>query len=134
MSPQPKAPENDAGRAARQQYLEQAQKVVGEPELDYPTLYQRFAGNDWAAIKLDDAVAIAALSAGNSPKEVVGILHQSPYLQYQVHENKVPLPPMSQYAKSTVIKAIRQLEKSQASQAQSSQVSQRQPKADLEME
>lgn len=116
MAAKPKEPENAAGKQARQQYLEQARRVVGEANLDYAALYQRFAQNDWAAIKLDDTVALAALKAGYSPKEVVGILHQSPYLQHQVHSNRVPLAPMSQYVRSTVMKAVQRLEKSQSGQ------------------
>ncbi|MDJ0707456.1 MAG: hypothetical protein QNJ46_29630 [Leptolyngbyaceae cyanobacterium MO_188.B28] len=109
----PKDPENEVGREARQQYLAQAQMVIGEADLDYAVLYQRFAENDWAAIKLDEAIARYALRAGYPPKQVVGLLHQSPYLQHQVHINRVPLAPMSQYVRSTVMKAMQQLEKSQ---------------------
>ena len=110
---QPKEPEHEMGRQARQQYLAQARQVIGEAELDYSTLYQRFAENDWAAIKLDEAIARTALKAGYAPNQVVGLLHQSPYLQHQVHANQVPLAPMSQYVRSTVMKAMQQLEKSQ---------------------
>jgi hypothetical protein len=63
MAAKPKEPENAAGQQARQHYLEQARRVVGEANLDYAALYQRFAQNDWAAIKLDDSVALAALKA-----------------------------------------------------------------------
>lgn len=110
---QPKEPENEMGRQARQQYLAQARKVIGEAEVDYSVLYRRFAENDWAAIKLDEAIARTALKSGYTPKQVVGLLHQSPYLQHQVHANQVPLAPMSQYVRSTVMKAMQQLEKSQ---------------------
>jgi hypothetical protein len=75
-----KEPENEAGKQARQQYLEHAQKITGDASLDYNTLYQRFAQNDWAAIKL--------------------------------HGNKVPLAPMSQYVRSTVMKAVQKTERS----------------------
>lgn len=120
---QPKEPDNEVGRQARQQYLEQARKVVGEAELDYTTLYQRFAENDWAAIKLDDAIALSLLRTGHSPKAVAGILHQSPYLQHQVHANRVPLAPMSQYVRSTVMKAMQQVERSQLGMQQVQQPS-----------
>jgi hypothetical protein len=106
---EPKKPSNEAGKAARQQYLDLAKRVTGEANLDYETLYQRFAENDWAAVKLDDAVALLSLKAGNSPKQTVGILHQSPYLQHQVHHRNVPLAPMSQYVRATVLKGIQQL-------------------------
>ena len=105
----PKEPESEVGRKARQAYLQFAQRVIGESTLDYPTLYRRFAENDWAAIKLDDAVAEAVLRAGFSPKSAVGILHQGPYLQFQVHHNKVPLAPMSQYVRSTVLTAMQKV-------------------------
>ena len=116
MTLTPKTPETEAGKEARQQYLTLARQVIGEAQLDYNTLYQRFAENDWAAIKLDDAVALKALKAGHSPKTVVGMLHQSPYIQHQVHQNKVPLAPMSQYVRSTVIKVMQHWTQSQASQ------------------
>jgi hypothetical protein len=106
---EPKKPSNAAGQAARQQYLDLAKRVTGEANLDYETLYQRFAENDWAAVKLDDAVASLSLKAGNSPQQTVGILHQSPYLQHQVHHRNVPLAPMSQYVRSTVLKSVQQL-------------------------
>ena len=129
----PKEPENEVGRQARQQYLAQARRVIGEAELDYSGLYRRFAENDWAAIKLDEAIARIALKSGYAPKQVVGLLHQSPYLQHQVHINHVPLAPMSQYVRSTVIKAMQQLEKSQLFE-QKSQSRFRQPNSGWELE
>ena len=99
----PKEPANECGVLARQKYLELARRVIGEPQIEYGVLYQRFAENDWAAVKLDEAVALKGLIVGHSPKVVSGILHQSPYLQYHVHQNKVPLAPMSQYVRSCKI-------------------------------
>ena len=116
MSLEPKKPSNEAGKAARQQYLDLAKRVTGEANLDYNTLYQRFAENDWAAVKLDDAVASLSLRSGNSPKQTVGILHQSPYLQHQVHQRNVPLAPMSQYVRSTVLKTVQQQKQAQSQQ------------------
>ena len=113
----PKEPENERGVLARQQYLELARVVIGEPQIDYGTLYERFAQNDWAAVKLDEAVALKGLTTGHSPKAVVRILHQSPYMQHQVHQNKVPLAPMSQYVRSTVMKLWQQV-KTTTSQGQ----------------
>jgi hypothetical protein len=132
MPLKPKEPSNEAGKQARQQYLEHAQKITGDAGLDYNTLYQRFAQNDWAAIKLDDAIALAALKSGHSPKEVVGILHQSPYLQYQVHGNKVPLAPMSQYVRSTVMKAVQKTERSPSQQKAPEHSTQQKPGVELE--
>lgn len=112
----PQTPETEAGQQARQRYLTLAREVIGEDDLDYTRLYQQFAANDWAAIKLDDAVALQALQAGYTPKEVAGLLHQSPYIQHQVHHNRVPVAPMTQYAKGTVIKMLQQLKVSQSAQ------------------
>ncbi|MEO1637041.1 MAG: hypothetical protein AAFS04_18385 [Cyanobacteria bacterium J06631_9] len=123
MSLKPKQPSNESGKAARQQYLDLAKRVTGEANLDYDTLYQRFAENDWAAVKLDDAVASLSLKAGNSPKQTVGILHQSPYLQHQVHQQNVPLAPMSQYVRSTVLKTVQQQKQVQSQQRSASRSS-----------
>ena len=125
----PKEPESEVGRKARQAYLQFAQRVIGESTLDYPTLYRRFAENDWAAIKLDDAVAEAVLRARFSPKSAVGILHQGPYLQFQVHHNKVPLAPMSQYVRSTVLTAMQKVGIKASGQGLSAQ-----RRSDLELE
>jgi hypothetical protein len=121
MALTPKQPSNEAGKAARQQYLDLAKRVTGEPNLDYDRLYQRFAENDWAAVKLDDAVTSLSLKSGNSPKQTVGILHQSPYLQYQVHHRNVPLAPMSQYVRSTVLKTVQQQKQGQSQKRSTSQ-------------
>ena len=123
MSLEPKTPSNESGKVARQQYLDLAKRVTGEANLDYDTLYQRFAENDWAAVKLDDAVASLSLRVGNSPKQTVGILHQSPYLQHQVHRRNVPLAPMSQYVCSTVLKTFQQQKQAQSQQRSTSRSS-----------
>ena len=123
MTLKPKQPSNESGKAARQQYLDLAKHVTGEANLDYVTLYQRFAENDWAAVKLDDAVASLSLRFGNSPKQTVGILHQSPYLQHQVHHCNVPLAPMSQYVRSTVLKTVQRQKQAQSQQRSSLQSS-----------
>ncbi len=106
MTLSPKEPEKLAGQEARQTYLVFARAVIGETSVDYPTLYQRFAPNDWAAIKLDDGVALAALKSGYAAKDVVGFLHQSPYVQHQIHVGQIPVATMTQYAKATVQKAL----------------------------
>ncbi|MEM8805123.1 MAG: hypothetical protein AAGF01_03640 [Cyanobacteria bacterium P01_G01_bin.38] len=115
----PKEPEKEAGQKARQAYLAIAQQVIGESALDYTTLYQRFAQNDWAAIKLDDSVAAAALKQGHSPKETALILHQGPYMQYQVHHQKAPVPAMRQYIKVTVMQAVQRMRKTRTAQVKS---------------
>jgi hypothetical protein len=112
----PKEPEKPAGREARQTYLVFARGVIGETAVDYTTLYQRFAPNDWAAIKLDDGVALAALKSGYAAKDIVGFLHQSPYVQHQIHVGQVPVATMTQYAKATVQKALQVLGQTQGIQ------------------
>jgi hypothetical protein len=126
----PKEPEKLAGQEARQTYLVFARAVIGETNVDYATLYQRFAHNDWAAIKLDDGVALAALKSGYSAKDVVGFLHQSPYVQHQIHVGQVPVATMTQYAKSTVQKALQALSQTQGIQNSpgTGAVTQRQPR------
>jgi hypothetical protein len=133
MALTPKTPETDTGIEARQQYLALAREIIGDPSMDYTTLYQRFAENDWAAIKLDDEVAQRALKGGQAPKTVVGILYQSPYMQHQVHHNRVPIPPMHQYARSTVWMAMQKTGIGIKGKGQG-QVQPRQRQVDLEME
>ncbi|MDJ0705759.1 MAG: hypothetical protein QNJ46_21035 [Leptolyngbyaceae cyanobacterium MO_188.B28] len=110
MTLQPKEPAKELGRQMRRQYLAQASQVIGEVDLDYLTLYRRFAENDWAANKLDDAVAVASLRVGIAPREVITMLHQGPYIQYQVHVKQSPVLVMSQYAKGTVIQVMHRLQ------------------------
>ena len=114
----PKEPANECKVLARQTYLELARRVIGEPQIEYGVLYQRFVENDWAEIKLDEAVAMKGLTSGHSPKVMARILHQSSYLQHQVHRNKVPLAPMSQYVRSTVMKVWQQMGKSKLHRSQ----------------
>jgi hypothetical protein len=115
----PKEPEKPSGQEARQTYLVFARAVIGETHVDYATLYQRFAPNDWAAIKLDDGVALAALKSGYAAKDVVGFLHQSPYVQHQIHAGQIPVATMTQYAKATVQKALQVLGQTPGTENQS---------------
>ena len=108
MTRQPKKPKLESSRAARSDYLKYAQRVIGDSTIDYPTLYARFVENDWAADKLDEAVALEALRAGETPRWVISRLRQSPYMQYQLHENNVPLVLMARYARSIVISGMSQ--------------------------
>jgi hypothetical protein len=129
----PREPKSEVAIKAREVYLTFARRVIGESNLDYTTLYQRFAENDWAAIKLDDAVAFQGLKAGFTPKEVAVVLLQSPYIQHQIHHKRVPAAPMTQYAKGTVIKMLQQLNVTQsAQQSASRQRPQRQSGMELE--
>jgi hypothetical protein len=131
MSLKPKEPSHELGKQARQKYLDQARSVIGEPDLNYNDIYQRFAQNDWAAMQLDKSVVEAALKTGTPAKELVETLHQSPYIQHQVHQKKVPKQVMTQYAKGLV---IQELYKLQQQSPKKSQQSTRQPKSGLEMD
>jgi hypothetical protein len=82
----PKEPQTEGGRQARQQYLQFAQRIIYEPTMEYATLYKRFAPNDWAAIQLNDAVAEVALREGLAQQEVIGLLCQGPFAQFQHHQ------------------------------------------------
>jgi hypothetical protein len=68
-------------------------------------------------IKLDDGVALAALKSGYSAKDVVDFLHQSPYVQHQIHVGQVLVATMTQY-ESTVQKALQVLGQTQGIQNQ----------------
>ncbi|MCU0570103.1 MAG: hypothetical protein MUF49_26465 [Oculatellaceae cyanobacterium Prado106] len=116
MSQKPKEPSHELGQQARQRYLDQARTVIGESDLSYTAVYQRFAQNDWAAMQLDKSIAEAALKNGISAKEVVETLHQGPYIQYQVHQKKVPKQVMTQYAKGLVIQELYKLQQRQKTQ------------------
>jgi hypothetical protein len=105
----PKEPEKEVGQKARQMYLKLARQVMSRSELDYLELYQQFAQNDWAALKLDGAVAELGLRSGLSPRVVMGVLHQGPYIQHLVHQQNMPVAPMSQYARSTVMTAMQKV-------------------------
>jgi hypothetical protein len=102
----PRDPQYDDSRQARAEYLEYAQIVIGEPSLDYSTLYGRFVENEWACIELDKAVAHEALGSGRLPVEIASLLHQGPYIQVQVHHNQVPLIPLTYYARGIVMEQM----------------------------
>ena len=103
MTLTPKEPEYDCGRKARIEYWEYAQAVIGDSELDYPTMYGRFAENDWACIKLDEALVLKALRARRLPREVGSMLLQGPYIQLQVHHHQVSANLMTYYARAIVM-------------------------------
>lgn len=106
MALTPREPQYDDSRQARAEYLEYAQIVIGEPSLDYLTLYGQFAENEWACIELDKAVANEALGAGRLPVEIASLLHQGPYIQVQVHHNQLPVAPMTYYARGIVLEQM----------------------------
>ncbi|MFG6095003.1 hypothetical protein SPB21_07120 [Leptothoe sp. ISB3NOV94-8A] len=59
--PKPHTCRTQQAQVARHDYLEVSRRVIGEPDIDYLQLYQRFIVNEWAAIKLDDSVALTVL-------------------------------------------------------------------------
>lgn len=123
MALTPKEPEKAIGKEARQTYLVFARGVVGDMGMDYTHLYQQFAVNDWAAMKLDDEVASAALMAGYAPKDIIGFLHQGPYIQHHLHGRKVPVKTLTHYAKSTVMMAMEQMKEGRSEKGRSPQSS-----------
>jgi hypothetical protein len=131
MSLKPKDPSHEIGKQARQKYVDQARVVIGETDLDYNGIYQKFVQNDWAAMQLDKSVVEAALKNGTPAKELVETLHQSPYIQHQVHQKKVPKQIMTQYAKGLVIQELYKLQQQAPKKAQQPS---RQPKSGLEMD
>ena len=108
---EPREPETERGRLAREQYLSAARVVLGEAKLSYADLYQRYSGSgsetQQAAQTLDQAIARAALTTGNSPRMVIQLLAQGPFTQRQTcnlspEEKQAALPRLLQYAQATV--------------------------------
>ena len=87
--PKPHTCKTQQAQVARNDYLEVSRRVIGEPDIDYTELYQRFIVNEWAAIKLDDSVALTALRLGKPAMNVAITLLQGPFIQYQVYEKGV---------------------------------------------
>ena len=108
--PKPHTCRTQKAQVARHDYLEVSRRVIGEPDIDYTELYQRFIVNEWAAIKLDDAVALAALKLGKPAVSVAITLLQGPFIQYQVYEKSVIILAMTRYAKCTVRDAFIQFQ------------------------
>ncbi|NEZ58695.1 hypothetical protein [Adonisia turfae] len=106
--PKPHTCRTQQAQAARHDYLEISRQVIGEPDIDYIELYQRFIVNEWAAIKLDDSVALTALRLGKPAMNVAITLLQGPFIQYQVYEKDVIILAMVRYAKYTVRDAFKQ--------------------------
>jgi hypothetical protein len=102
---------------AREQYLSFARISLGDRTLSYPVLYQRYAGDapevQQAAQTLDRAVALLALKSNTAPRQVIQVLAQGPFTQYQTHElspdaRKSVLPRLLHYAQATVEAAQQQ--------------------------
>ncbi|MEM9152786.1 MAG: hypothetical protein AAGB19_20335 [Cyanobacteria bacterium P01_F01_bin.3] len=111
--PKPHTCRTQKAQVARHDYLEVSRRVIGEPDIDYLQLYQRFIINEWAAIKLDDAVALTALKLGNPAVNVAITLLQGPFIQYQIYEKGVITLAMVRYAKYTVRDAFKQFKQQQ---------------------
>ena len=108
---EPREPETEKGRLAREQYLSEARAVLGGTKLSYADLYQRYSGDtsetQQAAQTLDQAVAKTALMAGKAPRMVIQLLAQGPFTQRQTcnlspEEKQAVLPKLLQYAQVTV--------------------------------
>ena len=108
---EPREPETEKGRLAREQYLSSARAILGEPKLSYADLYQRYSGSgsetQQAAQSLDQAIARAALDSGNTPRMVIQLLAQGLFTQRQTYnlspeEKQAALPKLLQYTQATV--------------------------------
>ncbi|MCG8366720.1 MAG: hypothetical protein MJA27_25720 [Pseudanabaenales cyanobacterium] len=108
---EPREPETEKGRLAREQYLSAARAVLGDAKLSYANLFERYLGNasetQQAAQSLDQAIARAALMASNTPRMVIQLLAQGPFTQRQTYnlspeEKQAALPKLLQYAQATV--------------------------------
>ena len=77
-------------------------------------LYQRFIVNEWAAIKLDDEVALVALETWE-PELWTSFftLLQGPFIQYQVYEKGMVKLAMTRYARCTVHEAFMRFKRQQ---------------------
>lgn len=113
----PREPETEKGKRARSQYLAFAKSVLKAEFPDYLALFREYAKNDpdaqQSAQALDRSVAIAILQAGNPPRQVISILAQGPFTQYQTRdltpdEKRAALPKLLHYAKTVVEDAQRQ--------------------------
>jgi hypothetical protein len=91
--------------AAQQAYLALAQQVMNELGLDYETLCQRFAGNAWAAIRLDEAVVLRMLRARRSPMAAARLILHGP-LAHDLLQKQFPRLALERYAAFTVRRAI----------------------------
>ena len=109
----PKEPQTEGGCQARQQYLQFAQRIIDEPTMDYATLYKRFAPNDWAAIRLNDAVAEVALREGMAPQGVTGLLYQGPFAQCQYHQRGVTIHALNRCLRESLIVAKQKIDAAQ---------------------
>ena len=116
-SPVPREPETEKGRSVREQYLAFARVAVGEDSLSYQSLYQQYANvspeRQQAARSLDQSVATLALKAGMLPRQVVQLIAQGIFTQFQTfnlspEERQAALPRLLQYAQATVEAAQRQ--------------------------
>lgn len=110
-------PETEKGRLARGQYLGFARVSLGNGTLSYPSLHQKYAGEtpevQQAAQALDAAVALLALKSAVAPRQVIQVLAQGPFTQYQTRDlspeaRKAALPGLLHYAQTTVDSAQRQ--------------------------
>lgn len=100
----------------REQYLSYARRIMRQPQLDYKSLYQQFGNNEWAAKRLDQAVAMTALRDRKSPSEAAYLLAQGPHVQKQTGERGMKPADLIDYAKLTVTQGMQSLQRSQRNQ------------------
>lgn len=88
----------------REGYMKYAQRVTGNPDLQFEKLYRQASQNEWSAQRLDKAVLAEAINSGEQKPQQ--FLAQSPYVQYQLNEKQVSHNSMIQYARAIVSETI----------------------------
>jgi hypothetical protein len=109
----PREPETEKGQLTRSQYLAFAQTVLKDSEIDYLSLYRKYAIAPQSAQSLDQSVATLAFKSGVPPRQVIQLLAQGVFTQQQTRllspeEKQAALPGLLQYAQAIVETAQRQ--------------------------
>jgi hypothetical protein len=109
----PREPETEKGQLTRSQYLAFAQTVLKDSEIDYLSLYRKYAIAPQSAQSLDQSVAALALKSGVPPRQVIQLLAQGVFTQQQTRllsfeEKQSALPKLLQYTQAIVETAQRQ--------------------------
>ena len=107
----PREPDSDKGKVARAQYLAFARAVLRENFADYGALFQKYASDQAdglpAAQELDQTVARLALQSGHAPRQVIQLIAQGPFVQFETRshseaDRKAAIPRLLHYARTTV--------------------------------
>ena len=109
----PREPETEKGQLTRSQYLTFAQTALKDDEIDYLSLYQKYAIAPPSAQLLDQSVVVLALKSGVPSRQVIQLLAQGVFTQQQtrllsLEEKQSALPGLLQYAQAIVETAQRQ--------------------------